>query len=186
MAHQIADGEYKFIELGDDVHRKRQALLYLLGVVANTWSGVEFGMTCLYATLMGKYLPHNQKKGPPQHPIAFQIFDSLESTHKRLQLIDRLVDTLVTRKTLIKEYKKKLLPLVKNAAEKRNTLLHSYWGANDHYPDGLIRVTAEQPMLLYKASDFHEAINVIKSADDAVTKFEAKVGKHLKWKKRPT
>ena len=132
----------------------------------------------LYATLLGKYLPHNQRKGPPIHPIGFQIFDTLENLHKRLQLTERLVGSLVTKTALVKELKKKLIPLVKKAGDRRNVLVHGYWGINEtEYPNSLMLIREPGDFLIYEESDFNEAIILIEAADAAVTEFELKVRK---------
>ncbi len=181
MAHLLPRDTH--VELDNRALLRRKELAALLGVIASEWASVELAMTYLYATMLGKYLPHNQRKGPPEHPIAFQIFDSLENTHKRLQLLDKLLNAVVTKKALRKEFKERTQPLIKKAADRRNSLIHSYWGVNDDYPRGLIRVCINKPRELYEASDFNEAINLIISADASITNFEVKVSKQLRWKK---
>src|SRR6185295_11618751 len=106
MAHQAPQDAH--VELGTGTMLKRPKLALRLAVIASEWVSVEIGLTFLYATLLGKYLPHNQRKGPPLHSAAFQIFDSVESMNKRAELIVKLAETLITRKTLIKELKKTL------------------------------------------------------------------------------
>ena len=184
MAYQATSDAH--VELVPRLLLRRPKLAQLLAVVASEWVSVEIGLTFLYATLLGKYLPHNQRQGPPIHPIGFQIFDALESLRKRLQLIERLAETLVTKKVLIKELEKKLIPLIRKAGDRRNDLVHGYWGINDSkYPNALMLIRAPGDFVIYEESDFNEAIALIESADDAVTEFENKVRKHLKWKKRP-
>jgi hypothetical protein len=92
MAHQVPDN--LALELPCKVILRRPELAKLMSVVASECAGLEADLTWLYATLLGKYLPHNQRNGPPIHPIGFQIFNAVESTNKRLQLIESLAGTL--------------------------------------------------------------------------------------------
>lgn len=181
MAHQAPQDAH--VELEGILKRPRLALR--LAVIASEWVSVEIALTFLYGTLLGKYLPHNQRKGPPIHSAAFQIFDSVESVNRRTELIQKLAETLITRKTIIKELKETLIPLVKKACTRRNTFIHAYWGTNDKYPDALFLIRKPGDFMIYEESDFTEAIDLIIAADHAIAKFEDEVRKHLRWKKSP-
>jgi hypothetical protein len=76
MAHQAPEDAH--VELGTSYILKRPRLALRLAVIASEWVRVEIALTFLYGTLLGKYLPHNQRKGPPIHSAAFQIFASVE------------------------------------------------------------------------------------------------------------
>ena len=184
MAHQAASNAH--FELDEKVILRRPELAKLLGVLASEWANAEMGLSFLFATLLGKYLPHNQRKGPPIHPAGMQIFDAIESLNKRLQLIQDLVDTLLTKKSLVREFKKDIVLLVRKAGGRRNEFIHAYWGVNDEkYPHALMRARGIGDFLIYEESDFNEAISLCIAADNAVAEFENKVRQHLRWKKRP-
>jgi len=183
MAHQATAGTH--VELLNRRLLKRPELAALIGVIASQWAELESDLTFLYATLLGKYLPHIQEDGPPTHPIGFQIFDALENLHKRTQLIERLAEELIVNEDLVKELKDVLLPLIKNAGRRRNDLIHAYWGTNDNYPDALIRISVSEPWMIYKASDFNEAIDLIIRSSNAITDFEVKVKEFLKGTEQP-
>jgi hypothetical protein len=87
---------------------------------------------------------------------------------------------------LLRELKRDISPLVKDAFKKRNTLVYAYWAVHeDRYPDALIKISPDGGLLAYEASDFNQAIDVIVQASCAIQKFEDTVRKHLRWKKRP-
>lgn len=154
--------------------------------MASEWGNVEVGLSFLYATLLGKYLPHSQRQGPPVHPIGMKIFRAIESIHKRTELLKQLAAELITKKTLIEELRDRLIPRIRKAAKRRNTLVHGHWGINDEeYPDAILLIENPGSFIVYQESDFNEVIDLIIEADKAVTTFEDKVIKHLKGQKRP-
>lgn len=164
---------------------ERQQFASLLGLVASEWVSLEVGLSFLYATLLGKYLPHSQRQGPPIHPIGMQIFKAIESIHKRTELLKQLSNTLITRKSLISELEK-LIEQVRKAGKGRNELVHGYWGFNDEeYPDDILRIESPGEFVVYKESDFMRVIDLIIKTDRAVASYEEKVRKYLKRKKRP-
>lgn len=115
-----------------------------------------------------------------------QIFQALESIHKRTDLLHKLASTLITKKSLIAELKDDLVPQIKKAGCRRNDLVHAYWGINDEeYPDAVLLIKTPGKFMVYKESDFNEVLDLIIATDKAVCKFEDKVRKHLRWKKRP-
>jgi hypothetical protein len=88
MAHLAKSSAH--VELPDKRLLNRPHLAILLGLVASEWANLENTLSFLYATLLGKYLPHNQRHGPPIHPIGIQIFETLENLNKRTQLLQKL------------------------------------------------------------------------------------------------
>ena len=59
----------------------------------------------LYAFLMGVYLPRQPGFEPPSDPVAFQVFDTLETLHLRLELLRKLAEWLIKDAALLKELK---------------------------------------------------------------------------------
>ena len=184
MAHLAKSSAH--VELPDKRLLKRPHLAILLGLVASEWANLENTLSFLYATLLGKYLPHNQRQGPPIHPIGLQIFETLENLNKRTQLLQKLSDTLITNESLILEMKKDLIPKIKKAGSLRATLVHAFWGINDtEYPDALLLVKAPGKFLVYEESDFNNTIDFIMATENAIYKFESKVRQHLRAARRP-
>jgi hypothetical protein len=184
MAYQVRGTPPLFCDRRVILERKELALL--LSVVVSECAGLEADITWLYATLLGKFLPHNQRKGPPFHPVGFQIFDAVNSTNQRTQLIKELAARLEISESLMKELNH-LIKDIKRAFEKRNDLAHVLWGTHDDlYPNALIGIRpGDGKHMAYEESDFNEAINVIIAASDAVHAFQNKIRNHLKRKKRP-
>lgn len=133
VAHQVAGQPPLFCPPRVILERKELALL--LSVVVSECASLEADITWLYATLMGKYLPHNQRKGPPHHPVGFLIFKAINSRNQRTQLIMDLAKLLGLEQKLMAELKS-VTKLITSAFEKRNELAHAFWGTHDElYPE---------------------------------------------------
>jgi len=174
-------------QIGDRLLEKRPELAKLLGVLCGQWSWLECNMSWLCSMLLGKYTPHNQRKGPPTHPLGIQIFEALPNIHSRLELLQGLAGNLIPPDhKLTKELKDTVLPSIKRAATRRNHFIHTWWSLSKEYPDALLRGSSTADIwMVYEASDFREAINLIVNASHTVSKFTIKVRKFLRGRKRP-
>ena len=108
---------------------------------------------------------------PPLHPVALQVFDTLETQHHRLKLLEKLAKWVVRDESLLEELLGAVIPAIRTAAKLRNTLVHANWGVAREYPDGLINNPIFGHNLVYEIADFDEAIERISSASKAVREF---------------
>ncbi len=159
------------VEYRPRVILERPQLAALLGAVTAEWSRLDHDVTFLYANLMGGYLPTLEGFVPPLHPVALQAFDTLETQYHRLELLEKLAKWVVRDESLLSDLVDTVIPGIRSAAKLRNTLVHANWGIAGEYPDGLINNPIFGHNLVYKATDFDEAIERIASASKAARDF---------------
>ena len=175
MAHRTKAGIS--VEYRPRVLLERANLAALLGVVSAEWSNLDSHIMFLYALLMGRYLPSPPGFTPPLHPVALQVFDTLETQRLRLDLLEKLGKWLIKDEELLEELKSKVLPSIKRASKLRNALVHADWGIANEYPEDLILKPTFGHHMVYTEDDFNEAINRILNARDAIVAFEQKLRK---------
>ncbi len=177
MAHQIKTGVS--VQYGPRVVLERPTLAALLGGIACEWAVLESKLMYLYAYLMGVYLPRVEGFEPPIHPVALQVFDTLETTRHRTELLRKLGDWVLKDDGLKKDLDDTVLAAIRQAAKLRNNAVHSVWGVAKEYPDALINVPTFGHKLAYVEADFQEAIDRIIEAHKALGQFEVAARKHL-------
>lgn len=133
----------------------------------------------LYAYLMGLYLPRMPDFEPPIHPVALQIFDTLETLRLRLNLLRKLGGWVLKDEALERELNDTILISIERAAKLRNVMLHAEWGVAPEYPDALILLPTFGHQMAYIEADFQEAIERIVEARSVVGRFELKARRHL-------
>ena len=106
-------------------------------------------------------------------PVAFQVFDTLETLHLRLELLRKLAEWLIKDAALLKELGA-AIDSIRKAAKLRNTLVHGQWGIAVEYEDALILIPIFGHQLAYRESDFNDAIDKIMNANKAVSSFHGK------------
>lgn len=131
----------------------------------------------VYAYLMGVYLPRIPGFAPPVHPVALQVFDTLETTRLRLDLLRKLAEWTLKDATLLDELKGPVVESIHKAGRLRNTLIHAQWGVAKEYPDALILQPVFGHQMVYEESDFNDAIDRIIQARAAIGQFETKARK---------
>lgn len=182
MAHQV--------KIGTSVHSggrqvlQRPSLAALLGAVAAEWASLESWVMHLYGFLMGVYLPRVPGFEPPIHPVALQVFDTLETQRLRLELLRKLANWVIKDADLLSELDEVVLDSLRKAAKLRNTLVHGQWGIATEYPNALILLPTFGHQLAYQESDFNEAIDKIIDAKKAVGSFHNKALEHLEKKRQ--
>lgn len=177
MAHQIKIGI--LVHSGGRQILQRPSLAALLGAVAAEWASLESWVMNLYAFLMGVYLPRMPGFEPPIHPVALQVFDTLETQRLRLELLRKLANWIIKDPALLEELDKVVIDSIRKAAKLRNTLVHGQWGIAAEYPDALILLPTFGHQLAYHESDFNEAIDKIIDARKLVGSFHVKAREHL-------
>jgi hypothetical protein len=177
MAHQLKSGVS--VQYGPRMILQRPALAALLGAIAAEWAVLENKVIFLYVYLMGGYLPRVEGFEPPVHPLALQVFDTLETTHHRLELLRKLAEWVLKDESLIVELRETVFVSVRSAAKVRNTAVHSLWGIAPEYPDALIYMPVFGHQLAYAESDFQQAIDRIVEAHQLVGRFDVKARKFL-------
>lgn len=163
---------------------ERPSLAALLGAVAAEWALLENWVMHLYAYLLGVYLPRVPGFEPPIHPVALQVFDTLETQRLRLDLLKKLAGWVLKDPALLKELNTVVIESIRKAAKLRNTLLHSQWGVAAEYPDALVLLPTFGHQMAYEEADFQEAIDRIIDARKSIGAFTVKARKHLDGKTR--
>lgn len=154
----------------------RLPLAALLGTAMSAWAQVERQMMYLYGYLMGLELPRAEGFSAPIHPVALQVFDTLDTLHHRVRLLEELSAwRLAETPDLISELRERVIPVVRIAAKARHNLAHANWGISAAYPNALISVPAFGHQEAYEDRDFHDAIEKSQNAYVAIRDFEAAV-----------
>lgn len=177
MAHQVRQGIS--IKSGPRHVLQRPALAALLGNMVAEWGLMENRLIHFYAYLMGRYLPRPDPGfAAPIHPVALQVFEEVDTVHKRLVLIERLFKWVVKDQALAGELAD-VIRTVREASGRRNDYVHGHWGIADEYPDALILSPVFGRTMAYKEADFNEVIDLIVSARSTLGVFEAKTRQAL-------
>lgn len=177
MAHQIKSGIS--VMHGSRMILERPGLAALLGGIAAEWALLEGSVMNLYAFLMGVYLPHMPGFEPPLHPVALQVFDTLETLRLRLNLLRKLSNWVLKNEGLLSELNDTVMSSIERAAKLRNTMLHAKWGIAPEYPDALILVPTFGHKMVYEVTDFQDAIERIDEARSSLRQFELKARNQL-------
>ncbi len=161
MAHPLTVGIS--VTSGPGITLKRPDLAALIGCICSNWAFVESSLSHFYAHLMGIYLDSPPGYEPPSHPVAYQIFDEIQTIRSRVQLVKRLVDWV------IKDDKQKndtldVLEKLRKAGKGRNKVAHGVWGICESEPEALILLPSFGHKLIYKKSDFELIIEQINAA----------------------
>jgi hypothetical protein len=137
----------------------------------------------LYAYLMGRYLPQIPGFTPPLHPVALQVFDTLETQRLRIELLTKLAKWIVKDEALLNELNTVIVPSIKKASKLRNTLVHANWGVASQYPNGLVLMPTFGHQMVYEEADFNEAIDRILEAHNQAGNYEIRLKKSLEENK---
>lgn len=176
MPHPLQTG--KSINYGLGWSKQRPELSVIIGQIANDWNYFESVMESLYALLMGRmyigiYLPSGTVSA---HPIAFQIFEELESFRAKQNLVEALIKWAFQQcPGDFAAYKAATEKPIKVAYFARNRAVHTLWGICDDYPDALISVPTFGRHLVWKKSDFQEESKKISKGLVAFSKATAKL-----------
>lgn len=165
---------------GPKIVLQRPTLASLLGCVASEWSLLEQELIFLYATLMRRYLPTFEGYSLPLHPVGLQIFDALETTHTRMELLRKLASWVLRESALMPEVEATTIPAIRQAAKKRNKLVHGNWGISGEYPDALIYSPVFGDNLVFEERDFDEAITEIGNARKLLLELRVKIEQYFK------
>src|SRR5437867_8387563 len=79
------------VQFGPNKLLERPDLACEIGNICVNWNLIENNLMSLYALVMGDYLPKTQRFSPPTHPVAYQIFDSLNAFGPRVELLEKLL-----------------------------------------------------------------------------------------------
>ncbi len=181
MPHKLPVGKSTSYGIGSI--SQRPALAQLVGQIANDWNYFERIMEELYARLMGRmYIATYLPKGTMvSHPVAFQIFEELESFRAKQNLVEALI-----RWALIKcpedfdAYRKQTEKPIKSACIARNNAVHTLWGLCDEYPDALISQPTFGDRLVWRENDFKEELKKVREGLTAFTQATAKLDEFIR------
>jgi hypothetical protein len=165
---------------GPKIVLQRPKLASLLGCVASEWSLLEQDVIFLYAILMGRYLPTFEGCSLPLHPVGLQIFDAIETTHTRMELLRKLSSYVLRESSFVSDVEGTVIPSIRKAAKQRNKLVHGNWGISGEYPDSLIYSPVFGDKLVYEERDFDEAIAEIGNARNLLIELRVKIEKYFR------
>ena len=141
------------VQFGPDMVLKYPDLAAEIGNVCANWNLVEHMLTSLYALLMGDYLPKSPEDFPPTHPVAYQVFDSLNAFNPRVDLLDKLLASRASD-IEIKHFREVIRPGLRKRFAERSLVAHGIWGSCDDHPDALILVPLLGEQMIWKKTDF--------------------------------
>jgi hypothetical protein len=172
MACQVKVGTS--VQWGRRTVLERPVLAGLLGCLAAQWAVLENEVVQLYGRLMSAYLPRTEGLQIGSHPVALQVFDTLETTHLRLELLTKLGAWVLKSEPLEAELDS-IVPAIRRAAKLRNKFVHALWGVAIEYPDALIHLPIFGHQTAYSQADFDDAIDRIIDAQTKLLDFRAKL-----------
>lgn len=168
MAHPLPVGST--VNGGVRVLDRRPAFAQLIATIANGWSLLDHEIAAAYALLMNQG-PHVEGFSPGLDPVALQVFDTIDTQQKRIELLTKLAGWRVKDEHLLKDLTDRIVPAIRRAAKLRNTVMHSVWGVCEDYPDAIIQLPAFGHQMIYEIRDFEDAVGRIESARQLLTSF---------------
>jgi hypothetical protein len=145
-----------------------------IAAVLLEWAMVEHYLSSLLSSAMGTNSV-NEAGGisVSQDRNSMIIMEEIDSIHKRLQIIDRLLlrylnPSLAEEWTAVKSK-------IKSGAKKRNFCAHTAWAFHDNYPNDLLFRTDEGIDLCYEPKDFDDMLQHLKETLHATSSLEAKI-----------
>jgi hypothetical protein len=151
---------------GNAVLQKPALAAQGLNVCAN-WALIEKDLMELYSLLMGTYLITFPGFEPPNHPVAYQVFDTLNNLQARLDLLLALAKWRAG-KDAAEKLELDIIPKLRNRFAERSAIAHGVWGICGKYPDALILMRTFDGHLIYREHDFKQASQRILEMDDRV------------------
>lgn len=145
----------KTVHCGPNQVLERPGLASEIGNVCANWNLLEWTLMRLYALLMGDYLPKVAGFAPPTHPVAYQVFNSLNAFNPRIELLQKLLEWRAPEAT-IKQFREVIRPGLRKRFAERSIIAHGIWGTCDDYPDALILLPTYGHQLVYKKRDFED------------------------------
>lgn len=117
------------------------------------WNLFEWELGIAYSVAMGFYLPGIKGWSPPNHPLAFQIFDTLSGLGARLDLLEKCVELVAPS---VAPDLAALRDRIRKLAGKRADIAHGRWGVNDKYPNDIILSQHAKRMTRWNTKDFDQ------------------------------
>jgi hypothetical protein len=143
------------VQVGPDTLLRRPELAAEIGNVSANWNLIEHDLMNLYALLMGDYLSNQHGFAPPNHPVAYQVFDALNAFNPRVDLLEKL---LVWRasEAQVKQFRDTIRATLRKRFAERSEIVHGIWGTCDEYPDALILIPTYGHQMIWVKRDFQE------------------------------
>ncbi len=148
-------GQGYLVQFGPDKLLERPELAAQVGNVCVNWNLMEHVLMTLYAFLMGDYMPQENEYLPPTHPVAYQVFDSLNAYRPRVELLEKLL-TWRAEDAEVKEFKEIIKPKLNKRFAERSKVAHGLWGTCDAHPDALILAPTYGKQMVWKKQDFED------------------------------
>lgn len=168
----------KSVHFGPNRILKRPEQAAHMGNVCANWSLIEGDMVSLYALLMGTYLPSVAGFSPPAHPVAYQVFDSLNALGPRLDLLNRLCRWRA-QEAEADHLQQVLSPFIRKRYAERSRVAHGQWGICEEYPDALMLMQTFGATQIWKQHDFEELSERIVDLHMQLLAFTAPINKRL-------
>jgi hypothetical protein len=165
------------ITTGPNILEQRPDILLRVATIVTNWSLIEDELTTIYGLVMGDYitLPKNILDSglawsPPNHPIAFQIFEKIQSLYAKLDLIDGILEWRAKQHQLaaFRDIHRKS---IQKSYAKRNQIAHGIWGVCEDYPLDAVLLPKFGRQMRYSLRDFNETNETIISTHRDFGKF---------------
>ena len=114
------------------------------------WNLFEWELAVSYSIAMGFYLPGYKGWEPPNHPMAYDIMDTISGLGARLDLMHVALKRVAP--SLVEDFVA-MRPEIRKQAGKRAELAHGRWGINSLFPDDIIKED-EKGFSRWNAKDF--------------------------------
>lgn len=148
-------GHGHLVQLGPDRLLERPELATEIGNVCANWNLVDHVLMTFYAFLMGDYMPQKNEHMPQPHPVAYQIFDSLNAFGPRLELLEKLIVWRAPDDE-VSHFREQIKPKLRKRFSERSTIAHGIWGICEAYPDALILSPTYGDQMIWKKKDFRD------------------------------
>jgi len=114
----------------------------------------------------------------PMSYIGIQVFEAIESTHKRLQLLQDLAHYELTNYPDDLEFiLETVIPSIRRAGKFRNDVAHGNWCISDTYPNEIILNSWDETAQVYSVADFDKALLDIENSSAAIIKSVMRMSK---------
>lgn len=161
----------KSTTFGPDIILQRPELAKQAINVCANWALIEKQLMTLYSLLMGTYMIIPPGFEPLVHPVALQIFDTLNNLRSRLDLLLRLCKWLASAQ-IAEKLERDIIPDITGRHRERSAIAHGVWGICTDYPHALILMRTFDGNLIYREHDF-------KQVSDRIVKLHARIVQEL-------
>jgi hypothetical protein len=147
------------------------AAAHLANAIA-VWNLFEWELAMAYSIALGFSLPGYKGWEPTNHPMAYDIMDTIAGLGTRLDLMDaalnRVAPSLVAEFTALRKD-------IRRQAGKRAELAHGRWGINDLFPEDLVKEHQGGEFFRWSPKDFDNCADGFNALRQSFSDFSLKL-----------